>query len=356
MGRPAPTALAQRIAAQIAATGPLRLDVFMTLALYDPTHGYYATRQPLGRGGDFVTAPDISQVFGELIGLWMAQSWHEIGAPASFKLVELGPGCGTLLADALRATARVQGFVDACDLHLIEANPHLRAEQATRLRDHAPQWHDTLDTVPHGPCLIVANEFLDCLPVRQFIKTHGHWHEVEVGADDTGALNLGLSPPLTAPPDGAPSDVDLHESAPGLATLIQSVATRLNAAPGRALIIDYGSTDGRTGHTVQALHRHTKVSPLDHIGEADLTAHVNFAALTLLAREAGLAVSGPFGQGDFLRALGAEARCDALIRANPARADEVSKAVARLIDPAHMGALFKVVCLSSQGLPPPPGL
>jgi NADH dehydrogenase [ubiquinone] 1 alpha subcomplex assembly factor 7 len=357
MSRPPPTPLARRLMAQIGHDGPMRLDVFMAQALFDRAEGYYATRAPLGRAGDFVTAPEVSQVFGELIGLWLAHAWADLGLPPRVNLIELGPGRGTMMADALRAARRAPGFSEAFALHLVELNPALRAEQAARLAPHAPVWHETLEAVPPGPCLIVANEFLDCLPTRQFVRMGEPWHEVEVGLGADGLLRTGLGPAMTAPPEGAPPDAHLWESAAALPGLIEGLAARLEAAPGRALFIDYGDDlAARPGHSVQALHRHAKVEICDHVGEADLTAHVDFGRLGTLARKAGLDVHGPATQGDFLRALGAQARRDALMAANPDQAAAVAEAVDRLIHPDRMGALFKVLCVSSPNLPPPAGL
>lgn len=365
--RPPPTPLEQVLAAEIAADGPRGMDWLMAAALYHPQHGYYTTRSPLGASGDFITAPEISQMFGELVGLWLVQRWIDMGRPAPVHLVEAGPGRGTLMADILRATARVPGFADAALVHLVEINPALRAAQARALAAHAGRrdglpdgrlaWHDALDSVPAGPTLLVANEFLDCLPVRQWVRTPDGWREKLVGTGPDGRLQAGLGPPDDAaglPPADPPGTV--REVMPGLAALIGRVASRLAAAPGVALLVDYGSSDASPGDTLQALWRHTKVGPLDHLGAADLTAHVDFTRVADLAAAAGLDVAGPVTQGSFLSALGLAARASTLIRANPSCAAAVRAAVERLADPCHMGGLFKVIALASRGLPHPPGL
>lgn len=362
MVRPAPTPLELELVEQVLADGPLGIDQLMQAALYHPRHGYYTTRTPLGATGDFITAPEVSQMFGELIGLWLAARWQEMGAPDPVQLVELGPGRGTLMGDILRAIRVMPGFKAALRVHLVEVNPHLRAAQA-RVLDSAgvaATWHDSLEGVPTGPTLLVANEFLDCFPVRQFIWQQGHWLEKVVGVRD-GRLTLGLGAPAALPvrdawlageqlPEGA-----VIEVMPGLDAFAAQLAARAASAPLSALVIDYGSSQSGPGDTVQALWRHTKVGPLDRLGEADLTAHVDFARLLRLATTAGLQPAGPVQQGAFLLALGLEARASTLIRANPSCATDVMSAVERLAGEAYMGALFKVACLSSPGLAPPPG-
>lgn len=333
----------------------------MAQALYDPREGYYVTGQPLGARGDFTTAPEISQIFGELIGLWLAQSWIDLGAPAPFHLIELGPGQGTLMADILRVAARVPGFLEAAQIHLVESNRTLRASQRAKLSAFAPTWHENLSEVPNGPSLIIGNEFLDCMPIRQFVRTDDGWREKQVGMDTTGRLAFGLGPLLPNPPRTAhPSDPigSVREASPQLAGFVHAVQARMENTVGRALLIDYTDAEQRAGDTLQALYRHSKVHPLDHVGSADLTAHVNFNTLIDMAKSANLAASGPISQNEFLRSLGIEARAQALIAANPHCANDVQVAVERLIGEAHMGALFCVVCLDSRlndGRGPPLG-
>lgn len=349
--RPAPSPLAQRIAQMIEACGPISVDAFMAQALYDPDMGYYTRVQPLGAQGDFTTSPEISQMFGELIGLWVAQSWLDLGSPAPFKLIELGPGRGTLLADMLRVFAKVPGLLAALHLHLVETNPVLRQLQKQAVGAQLAQWHDRLEDVPHGPGIVIGNEFLDCLPIRQYVRTEQGWHDKLVGLDGNKRLSFGLSPVLTNPPDVARPDDPIgavREMAPGLQAVVEALADRLKAHPGRALLIDYGDVSGRPGDSLQAVLAHQKVHPLDHIGRADLTAHVDFAALTALARHAGVGVLGPVTQRDFLIGLGIIARRDALIRANPHCESDMTLSVERLIGEAHMGGLFHVVALESS--------
>ena len=360
--RPPPTWLETRLARMVAACGPLGVNAFMAQALYDPQAGYYATRLPLGSRGDFTTSPEISQIFGELIGLWIAQSWLDLGSPSPFYLIELGPGQGTLMADMLRVCQRVPGFMDAFQLHLVETNQPLREVQRRTLGAIQAHWHDSLEDVPRGDSFLVANEFFDCLPVCQFVRGEQGWHEKLVGLDTAGRLAFGLGPVLReAPACAQPNDRigAVRELAPGLPALVETLAQRLRTGCGRALIIDYGDQSGQAGNSFQALFRHRKIHPLDHVGEADLTAHVDFRALISVARSNGLGTSGPVSQRQFLQSLGIEARRDALIRANPYCESDLTESVERLIGEAHMGGLFHVVALESplnHAAGPPIGL
>jgi len=348
--RAPPTGLETRLARMIAACGPISIDAFMASALYDPQAGYYATQQPLGSGGDFTTSPEISQIFGELIGLWVAQSWLDLGSPSPFHLIELGPGRGTLMADMLRVCQRVPGFMAALHLHLVETNPALKEAQRTALGVAPGHWHETLDDVPQGDSFIIANEFLDCLPIRQYVRGEQGWHEKLVGLDAAERLTFGLGPVMPEPPTCAQPDDGVgavREVAPGLPSLVETIAKRLRTASGRALIIDYGDVSGQAGDSFQALLRHQKIHALDHVGEADLTAHVDFAALISVANACGLGTSGPVSQRHFLQSLGIEVRRDALIHANPHCESDLTESVERLIGEAHMGRLFHAVALES---------
>lgn len=343
--------LRDKLAEHIKQAGPMTVADFMAACLYDPEHGYYATRPSIGgASADFLTAPEASQMFGELIGLWCAHEWDVLGKPA-LNLIELGPGRGVLMEDAWRATRRIEGFHDAANIVLIETSPMLRDEQAARLPE--AEWALRLDDAPPGPSLILANEFLDCLPIRQFIRGEDGWHEKLVGLDDAENLTFGLSQALPSDDDAPVGAV--REIAPGLDAIVYEIERRLHAAPGRALFIDYGYVSPEGGDTLQALARHQKVDPLDAPGEADLTAHVDFARVAHLAREAGLHVSGPLTQGRFLRTLGIEMRADMLAKANPTHAPRLERELRRLTHDGEMGALFKVICLSSPNLPPPAG-
>ena len=353
------TPLAARLAARIAATGPMTVADYMAACLLDPAHGYYATREPFGRQGDFVTAPEISQMFGELAGLALAQAWLDQGAPAPFTLAELGPGRGTLMADLMRATRAVPGFHAAARLHLVEASPRLRAIQAERLPEAAPVWLDHTAALPEAPLFLIANEFLDALPIRQFLRTPEGWAERMVGLD-ADRLAFGLAPPTAlaalAPrlADTRPGDV--VETCPAAPAILTDIAGRIARHGGAAVLIDYGGWQGR-GDTLQALYRGAPDDPLAHPGEADLTAHVDFAPLAAAARAAGAAASRLTPQGVWLTHLGIDARADRLARnlAGPALASHRA-AHHRLTDPAEMGTLFKVLALHPGTAPPPPGV
>jgi SAM-dependent MidA family methyltransferase len=346
--------LPDEIRALIAAEGPITVERYMGLCLAR----YYGSRDPLGLAGDFTTAPEISQMFGELIGLWAAALWQGMGEPNPVHVVELGPGRGTLMVDALRAAARLPGFRAALDVHLVETSPALRERQREALASAgvAPAWHDTVDEVPEGPALIIGNEFFDALPIRQFAATQRGWCERLVALDGTG-LQFSLSetpdPSIEAPLRSRA----MVERPDAGARIIRAIAERIVRHGGAAVMIDYGYWGPAFGDTLQAVKAHAFTDPLAQPGEADLTAHVDFHHLARVAREAGALVHGPTSQGDFLRALGIEVRASALkARATPAQRDAVDAALRRLTDPEGMGELFKVLGLSHPGLDTVPGL
>ena len=354
--------LAAKIARRIRREGPLSLAAFMAMALHDPADGYYARRDPLGRAGDFITSPEISQIFGELLGLCLADWWQRAGRPQPITLAELGPGRGTLMADLLRATQAVPGFSDAMRLYLVEMSPVLRIEQQRRLAAAEPRFVDVIDALPDGPLLLVANEFLDALPVRQLVHGRAGWAERLVALDAAGRLVFAEGPESPASTLLVPAALREHppgtvlEICPAAAALAAALGKRLVRRPGAALFIDYGSFPSAPGPSLAAVRRHAAVSVLDEPGSADLSAHVDFAAFAEAAGAAGAAVHGPVPQGRFLQALGAEARLSALAaRATPAQRATLESGLARLIDPAEMGNLFKALALISPGLPAPAG-
>ncbi|MBF9034195.1 class I SAM-dependent methyltransferase [Rhodobacterales bacterium HKCCE2091] len=351
------TPLGDILARQVARTGPLSLAEYMTACLHHPDHGYYATRDPLGAAGDFTTAPEISQMFGELLGLALAQAWLDQGAPAPFVLAELGPGRGTLMADLLRATARVPGFHAGMTLCLVESSPVLRARQADTLAGHAPGVHDGIADLPEAPLFLVANEFFDALPVRQFQRVAEGWRERVVGLKD-GRLSIGLAPPAPV----AALDHRLADTEPGQVVetcapaeaIAAEIGRRIAAHGGAALIVDYGERTS-IGDTFQAVRGHAHADPFAEPGAADLTAHVAFGPILSAAEPA--AGHGPVPQGIVLERLGIAARADALAArlGGPAR-DQHLAALRRLTHPDEMGNLFKVIGLTPTGAPPPPGL
>jgi NADH dehydrogenase [ubiquinone] 1 alpha subcomplex assembly factor 7 len=338
----------------------------MALALAHPGGGYYARRDPLGAAGDFVTAPEVSQLFGELVGLALAQHWLDLGRPPRVLLVELGPGRGTLVADALRAAQVVPGFLEAAGvLHLVETSPVLRERQAAALGQLPVRWHDELAGVPQDrPLLLVANEFLDALPIRQFVRRSGRWHERLVAVDEAGAFRFVLAPrptpfPLVAegapedPPDGA-----VLELGPAREALAEAIAARVVAQGGLALLIDYSddADAAMLGDTLQAVRRHARVDPLAAPGEVDLSAHVDFGAIGRRAAGAGAVAYGPVGQATFLGRLGIELRLRQLLgRATPTQREALESGCARLVAPDQMGELFKVMALTAPAAPLPPG-
>lgn len=346
-------AFAARLKARIRDAGPISIADYMN----EVARFYYASRDPFGVGGDFTTTPEISQVFGELIGAWCAELWQRLGAPDPVLLVELGPGRGTLMADALRAARVLPSFLRAARLHLVERSPRLRKLQAAALAAHAPRFHETIAVLPPGPMLLVANEFFDALPIRQFEVHDGAWHERKIGLDRGGAFAFLLeqarchSPNLPRAGEGA-----IKEIRPAARTLAQAIAQRIVREGGAALIIDYGYYPSAVGDTLQAVRRHHPHPILVAPGSADLTAHVDFAAIADAAREAGAACYGPATQGGFLTALGIAAREAALLEAaRPTQRESIRAGVKRLVHPAEMGALFKVLALGRRGAPAPEG-
>ena len=349
------TALTDELKRLIAAEGPIPVARFMAEALSHPTRGYYVTRDPLGRDGDFVTAPEVSQMFGELIGLWCIDMWRQMGAPSPLRLIELGPGRGTLMADALRAARMRPDFLQAVDLHLIDVSPVLRQAQQDALAAHMPQWHGSIDEVDDGPAVIIANEFFDALPIRQYQRQGERWYERMVTVAN-GALAFTLSSgPAAGPGDGRPAanDGDIAEVSLAADAVMRRMAVRLAESGGAALIIDYGHAGDGLGDTLQAVRKHRYAPVLDAVGDADLTAHVDFAALSRAAVGGGAQVHGPAEQGDFLNRLGIGARAAQLKqRATTQQLADIDAALERLTGDAQMGRLFKVLAVTSDGLTP----
>ncbi|WBU64474.1 class I SAM-dependent methyltransferase [Paracoccus aerodenitrificans] len=339
------TPLFDLIADEIRRSGPVSVARYMGLCLLHPDHGYYATRDPFGASGDFTTAPEISQIFGELLGLFLGQAWLDQNAPAPFTLAEIGPGRGTLMADMRRAMSVVPGMADAARLHLVEASPHLRRIQSAKLGRVVHL--DSVDALPDQPLFLVANEFLDALPIRQFQKTPNGWSERLIGISGD-SLAFGLGPVMDLDLPGQEGEV-IERCAPAGA-IIGEVGRRICESGGVAVFIDYGGWNGR-GDTFQALAGHKPVDPLARPGEADLTAHVDFAPLALAASRAGCEV-GYTTQGALLRGLGVDARAARLTAAGDKGAIAAAR---RLTRDDEMGELFKVLAIWPRGAPAPAG-
>jgi SAM-dependent MidA family methyltransferase len=345
--------LRERLAARIRREGALSIADYMAACLHDPTEGYYATRPRLGESGDFITAPHVSQMFGELIGLWSVEVWVRMGRPGRVRLVEIGPGDGTLMADILRAMKAAPDFQRACEIWLVETSAPLRAAQGARLSAPRVAWAGRLQDIPQdAPAILIANELLDCLPIRQAVATPDGWRERVVGLDSEGALTFDLGdPPARALGPGEAGEI--REWSDALEDMGREVAAFLVTTGGAGLFIDYGRAGEGSGDTLQALRSHTKVGPLETPGAADLTAHVDFPAFLKAARNAGALTSAIATQGEFLGSLGIGLRARSLKAANPARDSLIDRQVERLIAPDQMGALFKVAAISSVGLSTP---
>ena len=357
-----PTPLAKRLIERIGALGPMSIAEYMATCLSDPQHGYYVGRDPFGRAGDFITAPEISQIFGELIGLWCVSVWLEMGSPSRFALAELGPGRGTLLADGLRAAALRPAFAEATNVLLLEISPTLRAVQREALNGLAePNWIDRIDDLPPGPTIVIANEFFDALPIRQFVRDQRGWAERMVGIDDRGQLAFGLGPiadlgnqaqwPLAMRVAPLGSEFELR---PAAEAIVETLSARIAADGGAALIMDYGHAEPGLGDTLQAIHSHQYDHPLAHPGEADLTAHVDFAALAHTATTAGAKAWPIIDQATLLSRLGLDERADRLAQDKNAQTKaSIAAALARLTDKEQMGRLFKTLAISTPGLAVP---
>ncbi len=357
------TPLARHLHNEIAMHGPMTVATFMATVLGHPEHGYYINRDPLGMEGDFVTAPEVSQMFGELIGLWCVAGWQQMGCPDSVHLIEMGPGRGTLMADALRAMATVPACRAALDVHMVEISPTLRAMQRKALANVDVSWHDSLTEVPEGPLLLVTNELYDVLPIHQFMRTLQGWRERLVDAESRGegfrfVLADRPTPALALLPDtvdGAPLNSVAEMSAAAI-SLTDEIARRVAAQGGLALIIDYASDDGPLGDTFQAVRRHGHHHVLDDPGEADLSAKVDFTTVARVATDAGAAAHGPVNQGDFLLGLGIEARAASLAEdASVSQREDIETALGRLIGAGEMGSLFKALAIAPRTAPAPAG-
>lgn len=329
-----PSPLEAEIHRQIARVGSITVARYMSLCLSHPEHGYYTTRDPLGRAGDFTTAPEISQMFGELIGLWVVSVWQQMGSPDGLRLVELGPGRGTLMADALRASKVLPAFREAATVHLVEISAALRQRQYDSLNDAAVPvlWHEDLQDVPYGPTIILANEFFDALPVHQAVRQDDGWHERVIEVDSDGKLAFGIGPDVI-PHFAATLPKDVQQAPVGAIfewrtdTMALEVGRRV-AHGGAALIVDYGHVESATGDTFQAVRSHAFANPLIAPGEADITAHVDFQALATTADSIGARPLGPLEQREFLRRIGIEHRAAVL-------KSQATREVAAEIDAAH---------------------
>ena len=358
------TPLARLLSEKIARSGPMPLKEFMAACLQDDEHGYYRSRQAIGREGDFVTAPEISQVFGELVGLWSAVVWQQMGSPDRVHLVELGPGRGTLMRDALRACRLVKPFAEAVCVHLIESSETLQRIQEETLEPSGfdPSWHRSLASVPLAPTIVIANEFLDALAVDQLVATEAGWRLRAVTVDTDGRLQFGeMIPPagddLNVPDFAANAKAGSIVTVSDFGGLVSDLAMRGKAQPLAALFLDYGHTERALGDTLQAVRAHRYEHPLTSPGEADLTTHVDFADFRAqISAHAELTTDGPVAQAEFLGSLGIMERASKLMSANPAKAGQIEAAVARLMAPQGMGTRFKVLGVRSTGLPPLPGL
>jgi SAM-dependent MidA family methyltransferase len=350
---------------RITAAGPMPVAQYMALCLSDSEHGYYTTRDPLGARGDFITAPEISQMFGELIGLWMAAVWKRMGSPENLRIVELGPGRGTMMKDALRAVQVMPGFRDAVVLHLVEISPILEAQQERTLEHLSTPmfWHPALEDVPKGPAIIVANEFFDALPVNQAVKTGRAWHErqIEIDADGRLAFTVASDPiphfDRLLPQDvrEAPDD-SIFEWRDG--TVAMEIGLRIARDRGAALVIDYGHATSAAGETLQAVGQHAFADPLTAPGSIDLTAHVDFQALARAVEAMGTNGFGPIEQAQFLRRLGIETRAGTLkAKATREVAAEIDMSLERLAgnNATGMGTLFKAAAFAHPSLGVPPG-
>ncbi len=355
------TPLGEILKMEIAANGPISVDTYMRHCLSDPQHGYYTTQSGIGRDGDFTTAPEISQVYGELLGLWAAVAWQQMGAPGRVNLIELGPGRGTLMSDALRAARLLPGFVNAIDVHLCEINPYFRERQAEQLEPHqiSITWHETWPELGPSPSIVIANEFLDTIPGSQWTRdAKGAWHEIQVGLDKKGQLSFVRTPrhPLFDEADLPPAlTTDPIYTEADFSGLIADLAQQAETGNLAALFIDYGHTSSAWGDTLQAVRNHRAEHPLKSPGQADLSLAVDFGTFQRAAESSNLICDGPVTQAEFLGQLGIAERASKLMTNNPDRANEIESAIFRLMSATGMGTLFHAIGVRSFGTEPLPG-
>ncbi len=360
------TPLDRKLRETIRRTGPVGVDAFMRLALQDPEHGYYRRSDAIGVGGDFVTAPEISQMFGELICMWIADCWQRAGRPRPMQIVELGPGRGTLMSDVLRSARAVAGFREALRPALVETNRTLAARQRELLGQDGIRWASSLEEVPSGPAFWIANEFLDAMPIRQFVRMPDSWRERRVGMDDAERLTWVAGAPVELP---APLSSSLSDAPEGRVAewsdetdaTVRRIARRVAESGGAGLFVDYGYEEPELagalgGDTLQAVRAHRFAPVLDAVGEADLSAHVNFSALARAAGEEGVSVGPVTSQGQFLESIGARLRAASLSRGKPRRVREaIEAALERLVGNDGMGRLFRVLAIRAREWPEPAG-
>lgn len=345
--------LEESIKNTIFSSGPIGIDVFMSIALYDNKRGYYTSSGAIGKDKDFITAPEVSQMFGEMIANWVLSVWFALEQPKKFRLIELGPGRGTLMRDILRTLSKFRK--DTCEIEpiLVEINPILQKDQAELLKDYNISHKSSLPELTPSdlPTIIIANEFMDCFPIKQFVKTEDGWHEKLIGIFD-GNLNYGLGPKTYVPLYAEEADKigTIREICPSLEAFIISLQELLKPNKGQALLIDYGSFNGESGDSFQAIHKHKKSNPLENIGTSDLTAHVDFRHIVNIANIISLDFEGPSNQTEILTLLGIHDRAKKLKLANPDKAEQIDKDLDRLIGKDQMGELFKAIVLKSGTL------
>lgn len=325
---------------KIATSGPISVEEFMEIALHHPQHGYYSRANAIGSEGDFITAPEISQLFGEVIGAWVVDTWQKLGSPSPFNLIELGPGRGTLMADALRVGSKFHGFMDACKLFLIERNTTLKCLQAELLATYTPKWLNDFhcESFADVPLIVIANEFFDAFPIKQFIARNNQWFErhVAVAKDLLAFQDIMIDTP--------PQNI---EQSPQAEIYFHNVCKALAKRNGAFLTIDYGYDSPTPTHTLQAIKEHAHSNPLEAVGQSDLTSHVNFNRLKSIADELGLGTTHIQTQGSFLSSLGILERSQQLQAKNPLQIPQILSGMLRLIQPEQMGSLFKVLCVYS---------
>lgn len=348
------TPLTAKIRTLIERTGPLTLADYMQLCLFDPKLGYYVQGDAIGRSGDFITAPEISQMFGELAGIWLVSVWNRLGRPSPFNLVEFGPGTGTLMQDMQRGFARFPDFAKSFSTYLVEASPAMKGEQQRKLGSCDIRWSSSLDEVPTGPMLAIGNEFLDCLPFRQYVRSKDHWLELGVGVAESGqfefvALPSRLGERSVKKDLGNPREGDIFEISPAREAFVETLASRIANEGGAALFFDYGHVKSGLGDTFQAIRDHQPVDPLLAPGKADLTSHVDFAPLEKLASKMGCPTVNLTTQGEFLLQMGLLERAGAIGRDKGVDVQSrLREEVERLAAPNAMGKLFKAFAFASE--------